>query len=50
MYANDFPLSLYEEDSVFIVEDFDDPTRFSTPEEAKAKSYLKRFLVLIGKE
>jgi hypothetical protein len=47
MYANDFPLSLYEEDSIFIVEDFDDPERFSTPEEAKAKADLKRFLALI---
>ena len=50
MFYNDFPLSLYDEETVFLVEDYEDPERFSTPEELKKKAELKRFLELIGRD
>jgi hypothetical protein len=50
MFINDYPLSLYDEDTVFIVHDFDDPSRFSTPEETREREQLRRFLALISKD
>lgn len=50
MYINDYPLGLYDEETVFLVHDFDDPEQFSTPEEQKEKADLKRFLALVGRE
>jgi hypothetical protein len=50
MFINDYPLSLYDEETVFIVHDYDDPERFSTPEEAKEKADLKRFLALMARD
>ena len=50
MYENDYPVSLYEENFLFTVEDFDDPERFTAPEKQKEKNYLKRFLALLARE
>jgi ketosteroid isomerase-like protein len=47
MFINDYPLNLYDEDTVFTIDDSDDPWRFLTDEEKREKEYFKRYLRLI---
>jgi len=41
MFINDYPLSLYDEDTIFTINDCDDPGRFLNDEKKKNGNILK---------
>ena len=47
MFINDYPLSLYDEETVFTIEDCDDPKRFLDEDEKKDLEYFRRYLRLV---
>lgn len=49
MFLNDDILSLYEENTAFIVEDIDDREHSVQQEEIKKEDYFRRFVALIVK-
>ena len=49
MFMNDYPLSMYDEDMTFIVDDIDDGERFVTQEQVDRENKFKRFIALVGR-